>query len=437
MALIRLTCCPDAAPGLAARWALGVPEEDGTWHAHSYRDGRGMLGLLDAPGVTGRALAEHLRHLRAQRLDRLDPNAPITVLIHGFQYEPRAPVSHDRGRAANPHAQIFHFTADTLEVERRAHSTPWPLRLGYADDRGETGVAVAFGWTSDPAFVHGDWRDWLSRLRWSEMGAETYYGSAYRTAPMAARGLAIAIAALAEVFGRAEIDLYAHSLGARVALRGLSDLAARDSPRLRRVGRVILVSGASHGLDARRALDRVAKVGRHRPQIFNLMVSRDATLGRWGRRFAAFAEARDAPPRWRDRLRILIFGAEVIGLHGKPRGARLRSWMDLYLDRPALQNWASRAEPPLDFRPPWRGASGDHWAGFTWPGYTAFCTRILREREGWSLGALRWGAGRRSPVPQGSRGTGPLAEKPGRLLRLRAWLRLLAARFGRGGRGET
>lgn len=439
MALIRLTCCPETPPGspAGAEWALFAPETDGEWVRDSYDPYRrtGRLGMLrsDPHERQVEMLVDHFHRARSLSVSEMSASAPICIMVHGFQYDPRAPVSHDRGRASNPHAQIFHFNEDDPTVERVAHTTPWPLRLGFIDDDGETGLAVAFGWASDPTYARGDWRDWLSRLRWSEAGAETYYATAYRTAPIAATGLARVIVALSQVFPNREIDLIAHSLGARVAIRALKRLAEENHPKaLSHVGRVILLGGAPHWLDARRAVQSIAEISRMRPQIFNVMVSRDAALSRWGTRFAAFAEMRGDQPRLRDRLYSLLFGGNVIGLHGKPPGAHFTAWMDLYLDLPPMQNWASRLRPPLDFRPTWRWSSSDHWSLFTWTPYMKFYSNILRERKSWSLNTLRWGEGKRTPIPQGRRGKGPLGAKPRGLSRFRAFLRLVVSKLGFG-----
>lgn len=437
MALLRLTCCPDSPPGslTTAEWALFAPDSDGTWIRDPYDPYRraGRLGFLRSEWHDQQIaqLVDHFHRERALSAPDIAADAPICLMVHGFQYDPRAPVSRDRGRASNPHAQIYHFNEDDPKVERVAHTTPWPLRLGFAPDDGESGLAVAFGWASDPTYARGDWRDWLSRLRWSEAGAETYYATAYRTAPIASVGLAATIEALAQVFPNREIDIVAHSLGARVALRALRKLSEtnRGEP-LQHVGRVILLSAAPHWLDAQRAIGAIAHVSRMRPQIFNMMVSRDAALSRWGSRFAAFAEMRGDQPRLRDRLWALVFGGNVLGLHGKPPGAHFTAWMDLYLDLPPMANWASRLRPPLDFRPDWRGANSDHWACFTWPPYMTFYSKILRERKSWSLNTLRWGEGKRTPIPQGRRGRGPLGDRPRGVSRLRALVRLVLSKLG-------
>jgi len=435
MALLRLTCCPNAAPSdsLPADWALFAPESDGAWIRDDYDPYRRCGFLAELSDDVRSPLVEHLKRERSLILSQLEAESPVCVMVHGFQYDPRAPLSHERGRAANPHSQIYHFDADDLKVERVAHTTPWPKSLGFRDDDGESGMAVGFGWASDPTYARGDWRDWLSKLRWSEVGAETYYATAYRTAPVAAEGLAQTISALAEVFPNRRIDLFAHSLGARVVLFALRRLAEENrTVDLDRVGRVVLVSGAPHWLDARLAVRALGRHNRSKPQIFNIMLSKDATLSRWGRRFAAFAGRMDEKPRFRDRMWSLFFGGKVIGLHGKPQGTQFSAWMDLYLDLPALANWASRLDPPLDFRPTWRGVASDHWAGFTWPPFMQFYGNIIRQRRDWSLNALRWGAGRRRPIPQGRSGGGPVNDKQRGLLRLRALLRLLGAKLGLG-----
>jgi len=427
MALLRLTCCPNGPPEqiTPANWAMFAPDIDGAWIPGDYDPYRrcGLLSELD--GNVHERLVDHLQRARSLNLPEFAPDGPVCVMVHGFQYDPRSPL----GRSTNPHSQLYHFNEEDLEIERSTSATPWPKRLGYEDDEGESGMAVGFAWSSDPTYVRGDWRDLFSTLRWSESGAETYYSTAYRKAPMAAEGLARTITALAEVFPNRRIDLFAHSLGARVTLFALRRLAEENRVAvLDRVGRVVLLSGAPHWLDARMALRALRQHSRSRPQIFNIIVSRDATLNRWGRRFAAFAGRMDERPRLLDRIWALFVGGKVIGLNGKPKDAKFAAWMDLHLDLPAVANWASRLDPPLDFRPTWRSAASDHSAAYAWPPYMQFYSKILRERKDWSLNALRWGVGRRKPIPQGCTGVGPIGEKPRGLLRWRAFLRLLGVK---------
>ena len=405
MAPLRLTCCPDAPLGTQGRtdWALFAPHEDGAWvqGPAAAPGGAGRLALLTQPW--GTALAEVTRHFEALEIA---PEGPLCVLIHGFRYEPRA------GGIDNPHREC-------LSPEG------WPARLGLS----ERGTAVAFGWASDPAYRTGGWRDWVARATGSRDGG--WYASAYRRAPVAADGLALTLTALSRVHPDREIDLLAHSLGARVALRALRRMARghrEERAALARTGRVLLLHAAPHWADASRSLRAMAEADAHRPQVLNLIAGRDAVLRRWGARLAGYTEVGqgESVPLL-ERVRSLVLGGRVLGVHGKPPGTGFRAWMDLALEREALADWAAALDPPLDFRPP-GGVATDHRAAVEGDGFMAFCGRVLHERRAYGLPALRWGHGARPPIPAGLSGTGPLEGRRAR--RGRAWLRWLRRRGG-------
>lgn len=371
MALARFTICPETTEDNLDDWAIFVPEDDGTLVRETYDPARrvGELMRLDGPLFSGGG--DFARHLRSI----VPPTGPITIMIHGFQYAPEAPPTAPARKAANPHSQVFHFEEPDVvpggPQEVTSHATPWPKRLGFADaDGGASGLAIAFAWSSHPAYRSGTWRDWLSGVSWRKRGATTYYARAYRRAPVAGIALAALIGRIGEVAPGRPIRLFAHSLGSLVAITALRILARRRHRVLRSVDRVVMLSGAAHCGHARLALQEILNAGVGQPRIYNLMTSRDAVLEFWGRRFAAFVSREELglPSGWARFTRMLT-GGSVIGRHGKPSFIRYRRWLDIQVDSPAMQR--AFALQPSQFKV-------DHWSLFTNPTYVAFASDLLR-----------------------------------------------------------
>ena len=114
MALLRLTCCPNSAPDASAHaeWALFAPEQDGAWIQEPYDPYRRCGLLSPLKGDTLTPLVDHFQRERSLILPELASDAPVCVMVHGFQYDPRAPLSDERGRAANP-VSYTHLTLPT------------------------------------------------------------------------------------------------------------------------------------------------------------------------------------------------------------------------------------------------------------------------------------------------------------------------------------
>jgi pimeloyl-ACP methyl ester carboxylesterase len=123
----------------------------------------------------------------------LPQGAPVTVMIHGYRYAPGS--RHD-----DPHATLF-----------APHGRGWSRRLGLAAG---PGLAIGLGW------------DGTGSLR-----------AASGRAARAGTALARLVAGL-RAQGAPAVNLIGHSLGARVALAALPQLAAGD------VGRIALLSAA-------------------------------------------------------------------------------------------------------------------------------------------------------------------------------------------------
>ncbi|MBS0126566.1 hypothetical protein [Thetidibacter halocola] len=141
-----------------------------------------------------------------------DPG-PVTVMIHGFKYQP----GHPR-----------HCPHESLLSRRPAITSPrivsWPRRLGLRGQPGE-GLGLSFGWTARGSIWH-----------------------AWRAADAAGAQLAVLLGQLARLAPGRPVHLVAHSLGVRVALAAL----ARSAPGA--ATRAILMTGAEYRATADHAL---------------------------------------------------------------------------------------------------------------------------------------------------------------------------------------
>ncbi len=110
---------------------------------------------------------------------------PVTIMVHGYKYQPGHPVHcpHASLMSPAPHAE-----------DRRVVS--WPARLGLQDR-----VAISFGWQARGSI-------------WA----------AHRRAALAGEALAALVREIRRLAPRRPVNVIAHSLGARVALA--QDLSA-------------------------------------------------------------------------------------------------------------------------------------------------------------------------------------------------------------------
>jgi Alpha/beta hydrolase of unknown function (DUF900) len=143
------------------------------------------------------------------RLARLNPGAPIVIMIHGYKYAPGHPTD-------CPHAHILSAMPSTPDPR----VISWPRHLGLD---GQAAMGIAFGWAA----------------RGSAWGT-------YLRAASAGRALAALLDALRGC-GH-PVEIIAHSMGARVALQALPHLAPGA------VDRMILLAAAELRRRARRAL---------------------------------------------------------------------------------------------------------------------------------------------------------------------------------------
>ncbi|MHC0053215.1 alpha/beta hydrolase [Actibacterium sp. D379-3] len=127
----------------------------------------------------------------ARALHDVPPGAPVVILLHGFKFSPFRP-------GKSPHGHILSLTPD--------RDTPkvisWPRHLGFSGTRPDEGLCIAFGWEASGHI----WR-------------------AYGEAARAGAALARLTAAIRTLRPGQQVDLLAHSLGARVALSALPHMA--------------------------------------------------------------------------------------------------------------------------------------------------------------------------------------------------------------------
>ena len=154
-------------------------------------------GLAAASG--GEGLDEGLRG----RLARVTPGAPIVLMVHGYKYDPAR-------TDADPHRSLFAFVPS--RDGRRIRS--WPTGLGFAEDSGESGLAIGFGWPAMERHLP----NLLRRCR-------TGFAIVYDRAEAIGEHLAALVRSVQRLAPGRPVDILAHSLGARVALAALPHLA--------------------------------------------------------------------------------------------------------------------------------------------------------------------------------------------------------------------
>jgi pimeloyl-ACP methyl ester carboxylesterase len=260
---------------------------------------------------------------------------PIVLLLHGYKFHPDRP-------DADPHRSLFALRPEHDGWKIRS----WPEGLGFADDAGETGTCIGFGWPASAPLIG-------SLLATGRTG----FAHVYDRAAAFGERLAELIALLQRLAPGRPIDLLAHSLGARVALAALPHLA--EAP-----GRVILLGAAEFDARALEFLNRQRAPSS--PQVYNV-TARANDL--YDAMFETFAPRRG-------------WGERAIGLGLR---AQLPNWLDLQLDRADVTAWINAQGIALNPR----NARLCHWSFYTRDGALAVYQAILRRRPGWDIAGLR------------------------------------------------
>ncbi len=306
--------------------------------------------------------------------------APVTVMVHGFLYDPRDAVTGDPKETDNPHGRNFHFKpGDELE-EIRHHTTSWPRQLGFRrTDKGKNGVAIGFGWYSQPGFASS----LLSHH-------QNYYARAYDLGRQASWSLLRTLQALSQLkkLESQPIDIFCHSLGSVVVIGALSIAAENKLPLLKRIGRVILLGGSEYTDDARKmytSLTREAKRAKwgpdEGPQFYNIVSRENAVLDTFAENFG---------PRG-----LFSSNSQVIGHNGLEARKPTERWIDLQIDGDPLMMWL--AEHGLHVSGDNPEEWWDHWYYYTHRGNMRFYRGIVRDRSSWTISECR-----RQECPEGA-----------------------------------
>ncbi len=266
-------------------------------------------------------------------------DAPTVIMIHGYRYDPAVP-------CVDPHATLYRDGPAPPGQEGRIGMMSWPAELGFTGPGRADGLAVAYGW-----------------------GARAGgFAASYAAAGRAGAALTEVIETLAHA-RRGPIDLFAHSLGARVALSAIAAAAARGrGDLLARIGRVVLLGPAEFAGEARDALGACDARGAPGPEVYALLARGNDPFDLL---FEAFA------PRWANRA------GGALGRRGL--GERRRGWLDLAFDHPDLA--PCLAARGVDLAPP--GLGPCHWSFYARRGAMGLHRAILRRAPGFGAEELR------------------------------------------------
>lgn len=383
MSILRLSVLKDTAY---------APLPEGTILMEDYAGGnkanlRGRLDrlsyetqrqVLDRDPAAFERMAPNLQHYFERavpaRTSDLRPGAPVVVMVHGFLFDPRQAVGDDPKESDNPHGRLYHFVEGDEGEEQRHHTSSWPLHLGFSldDVTGSQGFAIAFGWHSQPGFASS----LINHF-------QNFYARAYDYAGQTAWVLVHVLDRLSQVLPGHPIDLFCHSLGSRVVVRALQMACSYRPSLLPRLGRVLLLGGAEYVVEAQVMMRRLLDGNfQSLPSFYNIVSRENDVLDKLGENFG---------PR--------TFGnSQVIGHNGLEAGQKNPNWMDLRIDGREVQEWMEpRGFQVSGDRP---GNIWDHWYYYTFRGNMRLYREILRNREDWTLGALR-GQGIPEGAPRG------------------------------------
>lgn len=360
MSIIRLSVLKDTAY---------APDANGdiTLEPYNRRRRLGRMETLVEPDVARRT--SDLRHYLTRAIESRGANlaGPVVVMVHGFLFDPKQVVALDPKDTDNPHGRLYHFSVGDEREEQRHHTSSWPVGLGFdqQDQDGATGLALAFGWHSQPGFA----TSLISHF-------QNFYARAYENAGLSAWVLLNVVDIVADLLPGSRISMFCHSLGSRVVVRALA-LACKHgrSDLIERLGAIVILGGAEYVVEAQLLQRRLTDIGPATlPPFYNFVSRENDVLDKLGENFG---------PR--------TFGvSQVIGHNGLEIESRLDHWIDLQIDSAALQHWMEGAGYQVSGDRPdnvW-----DHWYYYTFRGNMSLYRDILRAPDDWHIPTLR-GAG--------------------------------------------
>lgn len=261
-------------------------------------------------------------------------SAPLCVMVHGYRY---TWASHEAMLC--PHSRLYGFTPRPCRGPRPLDAA-WPGQLGFSPANPEEGLTIAFGWEARSLKSGGRARS---------------FAQIYRDAETTAAALAAVISEIHHRRSDLEIDLFAHSLGARVVLSAMRQVP--EAP----FGRVILMAAAEYAQAARSAMAATS-----RGDVYHILSRANDPFDRMFRLLAPW-------PRPEQPATLAEAGL----------GARHQRWLDLQLDLPELAGWMAARGFRLEKDDPL-----SHWHFYTDPGAMRFYRTILRQRASHGIGAL-------------------------------------------------
>lgn len=290
---------------------------------------------------------------------------PVLLMVHGFLFDPRQSVSPNPEDTDNPHSRLYHFKDGDQDDEIRHHTSSWPRWMGFEenDATGKSGLAVAFGWQSQPGFAS------------SLIGHfQNFYARAYEQGGMAAWLLVNVISELAEQLPPSKpIDILCHSLGSRVVVRAMAMIGKHQPELLARMGQIIILGGAEYVVEAQLMIRRLYESGASSlPSFYNIVSRENDVLDKLGENFG---------PR--------TFGnTNVIGHNGLDVQNPGGHWIDIQIDKADMQHWMLEKHNihVSGDRP---GNVWDHWYYYTYRDNMKLYHKILRERDAMAIAKLR------------------------------------------------
>ena len=283
--------------------------------------------LTGAPPVA--CWETRLRH----HLDRLAPGAPVCILLHGYRYTWAGPTD-----ACCPQRRLYGIEPSGCRA-LRPQAAGWAGQLGFREQGHDDGLCIAFGWEGRTMKSGGRARS---------------FARIYRDTPRTSEALADLIAVIAGARPDLQVDLFAHSLGARLAL----GLLGQDGTLP--VNRLILMGAAEFTTIAQAALDTAPGA-----EVFHLLSRANDVFDR------LFQLSAPKP----------ALQARTLGEAGL--GRRHRRWLDIQLDLPELSGWMAARGHRLE-----RDEPISHWHFYTDPGAMSLYRAILRQREAHGIAAL-------------------------------------------------
>lgn len=128
-------------------------------------------------------------------------SGPVTVLLHGYKYQP--------GGIHCPHDHLFALTSPASARRTPRRVVSWPQQLGYGTVPQSSGAVLCFGWDA-----RGSVQD------------------AYAQAAEAGHALARLCQMIRHLDPDRAVQVFSHSMGARVALQALHHLQPGEMHRM-------------------------------------------------------------------------------------------------------------------------------------------------------------------------------------------------------------